>query len=77
MEDIGLTAVAMDPRGIGATHANVVQHGGFLDKLDINGSTTINKALGNRCGQVSNLTAMRNQHPVIVVTGCIVSFNNG
>ena len=69
--------MAMDARGIGAAHADVVQHGGLLDKLDIDGDATVDEPLAQSDGQIGNLAAMRNQHPVIVVTGCVVSFNNG
>jgi len=77
MQDVGLGAVAMDARCIGAAHAYVVQHRGLLNKLDIDRDALINESLAQLHGQVCHLTAMRNQHPVIIITGCVVSLDNG
>ena len=77
MQDIGLSAMAADARGISTAHADVMQHGSLLDKLDVHGHALPNEPLGQRHGQVGNLTAMMNQHPVIIITGCVVSFNDG
>ncbi len=77
VQDVGFSAMTMDAWSIGAAHADVMQHGSLLNKLNINGSTSVNQALTQGNSQVSHLPAMRNQHPVIIITGCIVSFNNG
>jgi hypothetical protein len=66
----------MDAWRIGAAHADVVQHGCLLDKLKVHRLAFVNKALAQPDGQVGHLTAMKNQHPVIVITGCVVSLND-
>jgi hypothetical protein len=77
VQDIGLGAMTVDARSISPAHADVVEHRSLLDKLDVKRLTLVDETLTKRYRHVSDLTAMRNQHPVIVVTGCIVSFNNG
>jgi hypothetical protein len=37
----------------------------------------VNQALSDGNGHVSNLAAMNNQHPVILITGCVVSLDDG
>ena len=76
VQDIGLGAMTMDAWSIGAAHADIVQHCSFLDKLDIDRHMIIYEPLGNNDSEVSYLTAMKNQHPVIIITGCIVSLND-
>ena len=76
VQDIGLGAIAINARSIGAAHADVMQHRGFLDKLYIDRHMIIDEALRYHNSQAGNLTAMKNQHPVIIITGCVVSLND-
>ncbi len=76
MTDVWFGAIAMDAGRIGAAHADVVQHGCLLDKLKVHWLALINKTLPELDGQIGHLAAMKNQHPVIVITGCIVSLND-
>ena len=60
MQDVRLATIAADAWSIGTAHADVMQHGSFLDKLDIDGDTSINQALSDSGSLVGNLTAMNN-----------------
>ena len=77
MQDIRLRAMTINAGRVGAAHADVVQHGSLLDKLDVDGSALINEVLTQLDGKIGHLPAMKNQHPVIVITGCVVSLDDG
>ncbi len=76
MQDIGFGTITVDARGIGTAHAYVVQHGGFFNKLNVDGLVAFYHALTEGHCQVGHLTAMMNQHPVIIITGCVVSLDD-
>ena len=76
MKDIRLGAIAVNAGSIGPAHADVMQHGCLLDKFNVDRLPSVDKALAQCDGQICDPAAMRNQHPVIVVTGCIVSLND-
>ena len=76
VQDIWLSAMTMDAWSIGTAHANIMQHSRLLNKLDIDRHMVVNEPLGDNDSEVSYLTAMKNQHPVIIITGCIVSLND-
>ena len=76
MQNVGLGPMTVDAGSISTTHAYVVQHGGFLHKLYVEWYMPINETLSEGNSKVSNLSAMMNQHPVIIITGCVVSLDD-
>ena len=76
VQDIGFGAVTVDAGGIGSTHADVVKHGSLFNKLDVDGHMPVDETLGERHCQVGDVAAMMNQHPVIIITGCVVSLDD-